>query len=176
MTATLIVPGLGGSGPAHWQTHWEARYPHSVRVEQADWDRPDRAGWCATLEAAVRAAPGAVVLVAHSLGCLTVAHWAATGSVGAVKGALLVAPPDVESPACASDALRGFAPVPRQKLPFPSTLVASRDDSYAHIDYARALAAAWGARFVDVGALGHINAESQLGDWPAGRALLDALR
>ncbi|MET0339865.1 MAG: alpha/beta hydrolase [Polyangiales bacterium] len=175
MTAILIVPGLGGSGPEHWQTVWEARDLRCVRVQQDDWDQPERVAWCARLEAAVIAAGGEVVLVAHSLGCLTVAHWAAAGSVHAVKAALLVAPPDAESTSCTVDVLRGFAPVPRARLPFPSTLVASRNDAYARIEHARDLAAAWGARFVDVGELGHINAASRLGDWPAGRALLDAL-
>lgn len=175
MTAILIVPGLGGSGPEHWQTRWEARDPRCVRVLQDDWDRPDLDGWCARLEQAVRDADSEVVLVAHSLGCLTVAHWARRGSVGAVRGALLVAPPDVESLERCPSALHGFAPMPRETLAFPSILVASRDDVYADIDCARELAIAWGARFVDVGEQGHINAESRLGEWPQGRALLAEL-
>ena len=175
MPAILIVPGLGGSGPEHWQTHWEERDPRCVRVLQDDWDSPDRERWCARLEQAVCAAAGDVVLVAHSLGCLTVAHWARGGSVAAVRGALLVAPPDVESLERCPSALHGFAPMPRETLPFPSILVASRDDVYADISCARSLADAWGARFVDVGEQGHINAESRLGDWAEGRALLAEL-
>ena len=34
---------------------------------------------------------------------------------------------------------------------------------------------AWGAQFIDHGACGHINADSGLGDWPEGRALLRSL-
>lgn len=181
MATILIVPGLGGSGEEHWQSHWERRDPHCRRVEQRDWDAPVLEDWCSTLEHAVvdaAAEQGApVLLAAHSLGCIAVAHWALRGgSVDRVRGALLVAPADVESPDRVPAQLLHFAPIPRARLPFPSVVVASRDDSYACISRARALAEAWGARLVDVGALGHINADSQLGDWPQGRALLDELR
>ena len=175
MTAILIVPGLGGSGPEHWQTHWEQRDPRCVRVQQDDWERPEREAWCARLEQAVRDAQSEVVLVAHSLGCLTVAHWAREGSVQAVRGALLVAPPDVESSTRCPLTLSSFAPAPRETLPFPSILVASRDDVYADIDRVRELAGAWGARVVDVGEQGHINAESRLGAWQQAQALLAEL-
>jgi hypothetical protein len=36
-------------------------------------------------------------------------------------------------------------------------------------------AARWGSTFIDAGALGHINAASQLEDWPYGLARLQAL-
>jgi predicted alpha/beta hydrolase family esterase len=54
-------------------------------------------------------------------------------------------------------------------------VIASDDDPYVSIDRARGFAAAWGATFVAAGAVGHINAASGLGDWPAGRRALDAL-
>ena len=72
-SSVLIVPGLGGSGPQHWQSVWQARYPELRRVEQASWDEPRLGPWVATLEAHVLAANAPVVLVAHSLGCLLVA-------------------------------------------------------------------------------------------------------
>jgi uncharacterized protein len=170
-----MLPGLSGSGPDHWQTRWEQLDQRCVRVQQSDWDRPDCTDWCARLEEAVASTEGDVVLVAHSLGCLLVAHWAYAGEVDRVKGALLVAPPDVEAPERAPEATLSFAPIPREPLPFPAILVASQDDSYASIEFARELADAWGARLVDVGEQGHINAESQLGVWEQGRALLDEL-
>jgi len=37
------------------------------------------------------------------------------------------------------------------------------------------MAADWGARAESLGAAGHVNAESGLGDWPAGMARLAAL-
>ena len=95
----LIVPGLGGSGPDHWQTRWETCLPHVARVVQRDWDRPDRDAWIEALVRAVREAPAPVVLVAHSLGCAVVAHAAARDPGIPVRAALLVAPADVDSPA-----------------------------------------------------------------------------
>jgi len=174
----LIVPGLGGSGPAHWQTAWQARLPGCARVVQRDWDHPDRELWLQALRQAIEAAGGPVVAAAHSLGCVLVAHavtrWPAL-IARALRAALLVAPADVDSPAHTPPETRGFAPIPRARLPFPATVVASGDDPYMSIARARALAVAWGADFVDAGALGHINADSRLGDWPAGRRALDAL-
>ncbi len=49
----LILPGLGGSGPEHWQTLWERQIEDSARVSQRDWDHPDREEWVAALAAAV---------------------------------------------------------------------------------------------------------------------------
>ncbi|PKO59862.1 MAG: alpha/beta hydrolase, partial [Betaproteobacteria bacterium HGW-Betaproteobacteria-18] len=109
------------------------------------------------------------------LGCLLVAAWAAhSRNAHRVKAALLVAPGDV-----AQEALRpmlaSWLPIPLQALPFKSTLVASQDDPYCSLERALGFAAAWGSRRVDAGAAGHINADSGLGDWPQGQALLNEL-
>jgi predicted alpha/beta hydrolase family esterase len=171
----LTVPGLCGSGPAHWQTRWEVLHPGHVRVEQRDWDHPDLDVWLAALAGAIVTAGEPVVLAAHSLGAVLVAHAAARGLTAGVRGALLVAPADVESPSCTPPETRCFAPIPRAPLPFPATVVASQNDPYVPLDRARAFASAWGAAFVDAGARGHLNASSGLGDWAEGRALLAAL-
>ncbi|MEU9128474.1 alpha/beta fold hydrolase [Kitasatospora sp. NPDC048540] len=169
----LVLPGYQGSGPGHWQTRWERERPDRFhRVEQADWDHPLVGDWVAALDAAVTAAGRPVVLVAHSLGCVTVAHWAggAPASAASVTGALLVAPADIDTAEVPE--LVNFRPVPQRPLPFPSTVVSGSDDPWCTPDRARAFAAAWGAHFVDLGPYGHINADSGLGSWPAGRALL----
>ena len=175
VTRIRLVPGLGGSGPDHWQALWAGTRPHARMVRQASWDAPAVADWVAGIDAAIDAAGGPVVLVAHSLGCPAVAHWATrTPDPGRIAGALLVAPADVERPdACA--AIRGFAPVPLMPLPFRSTVVASRDDPYAAFARIACFARSWGSAFVDAGALGHINVASNLGDWPFGAVLLDDL-
>ncbi len=170
----LILPGYNGSGPDHWQTAWEATRTDCQRVEQASWHDPDPDSWSSVLEAMVIAAPAPVIIVAHSLGCAAVAHWAARGSIHAIAGALLVAPCDVARPGL-PEAIRRFAPMPALALPFRSTLVASSNDSYATIERSRCFARDWGSAFVDAGALGHINAASGLGDWAFGQVLLDAL-
>lgn len=173
--SVLTLPGYGSSGPDHWQSLWEERYGYR-RVEQDDWLEPDADEWVKTLDRAVDVAGGPVVLVAHSLGCALAVRWAVRGRGDRVAGALLVAPADVDSPAHTPDEVRGFAPLPAVALPFPAIVVASDDDPFMDVARARALAAAWGARWVGVGALGHVNAASGIGDWPAGHRLLDELR
>jgi predicted alpha/beta hydrolase family esterase len=168
----LILPGIGSSGPAHWQTLWEGDRSF-YRVEPRDWEHPRCGEWVASLERAVARFGGDSVLVAHSLGCLLAVHWAAQSS-RRVKAALLVAPPDPEAPAFPPSA-EGFSPLPAIALPFPSLLAASRDDPFGSLEFARSAAAAWGSEFVDVGAAGHVNAASGLGAWPEGRALLRRL-
>lgn len=171
----LILPGWQNSGEGHWQTRWEALHGFH-RVEQHDWMHPLRGDWSARLEETVVDAGGPVVLVAHSLGCILAAWWAAhSRNAHRVRGALLVAPGDVESPDVAP-LLPGWSPIARQPLPFPAVLVASQDDPYCSFARAQGLAASWGARLHDAGARGHLNAESGLGDWPEGLALLQALQ
>ncbi len=172
--SVLILPGWQSSGPAHWQSRWEALHGY-VRVEQHDWLRPLRGDWSMRLEEAVLARPEGVVLVAHSLGCLLVAAWAAhSRHTDRVRAALLVAPGDAERPELQAQ-LHSWSPIVRKRLPFPSLLVGSRNDPFCRFERAQALAADWGARFHDLGEAGHINADSGLGDWPEGHARLQAL-
>jgi serine hydrolase len=171
-TPILIVPGLGGSGPDHWQSRWQLAHPTARRVEQADWNRPVRARWLHRLAEAVRDTPGAI-LVGHSLGCALIAHLAWQHPHLPISGALLVAPADVDDHAAAE--LREFAPMPLVPLPFRSVLVASSNDPYMTIERARMLSQAWGARFVSAGACGHINVAAGFGPWQAGAQLLAEL-
>lgn len=173
----LTVPGLNSSGPGHWQTMWETRRNDCGRADLGMWHAPRRNAWVTKLNQAIRNAPRPLVICAHSLGCLAVAWWAVLeGQVGdePVAGAMLVAPPDCERDD-ASGSIGGFGSMPRRLLPFPSVLVASRNDAYASIEASRAMARSWGSEFVDIGNAGHINAESNLGHWPTGEAILEAL-
>ena len=169
----LIVPGLGNSGPEHWQTHWEATLPGARRVHQEDWERPDRQSWLAALAGAVENAKRPPLIVAHSLACALVAHYAAENPEAWIAGAFLVSPSDVDSPAHTPEEVRDFAPLPLTPLPFPAMLLASRDDPF--VDFARAgeIATSWGASFHDMGALGHMNGASALGNWPAAMTLFE---
>jgi len=170
----LILPGWQNSGPQHWQSLWQTRFGYQ-RVEQHDWMRPLRGDWIARLEDVVLSADQPVVLVAHSLGCQLVAAWAAHSSnTRRVKAALLVAPGDPERDEL-RPVLTSWAPAVMQALPFPSTLVASTNDPYCSFERACGFASAWGAGLVTLGAMGHINADSGLGDWPQGQTLLQAL-
>jgi len=171
----LTVPGLGGSGPSHWQSLWESARPDTVRVELGMWNTPHRNAWVTKLDQAISAAQAPVILAAHSLGCLAVAWWAELTRQPygwPVAGALLVAPADVDRPD-AQDDLKAFRPSPTAPLPFPSILVASRDDPWIAIERAHSLAVGWGSHFVDAGAQGHINAASGVGWWTEGQELLE---
>jgi predicted alpha/beta hydrolase family esterase len=170
----LVLPGWQNSGPQHWQSMWEQRYGY-VRVEQHDWDRPRRGDWVARLEDVLLTRDEPAVLVAHSLGCMLVAAWAAhSKNPQRVKAALLVAPGDPERPDV-REQIPGWSPIPLQALPFPSVLVASRDDPFCEFERARLFAHAWGSQFMDYGLCGHINADSGLASWPEGHVLLQDL-
>lgn len=170
----LNVPGWTGSGPGHWMSLWEHDDPQILRVEQENWDNPNPEVWSATLEACVRQAAMGVVLVAHSCGVSTVQHWAQLGE-SRIVGAFLVAPPDPEQ-ADAPAAINCFGPMRRFTLPFPSVVVASRNDPTCAFLRAEQFAREWGARFVDAGKAGHLNTASGHGAWPEGKALLTELK
>ena len=173
----VIVPGIGNSGEQHWQSRWQASHASVTRIAPSSWDAPECGDWVMAIEHAVRAAEARVVLVAHSLGCLAVAHWAAQRSAAGgdglalVAGALLVAVPDPYGPTFPVEA-RGFAPLPRNHFGFSSMIVASDDDPYGSVDYAKRCAVDWSSSLHRIGPRGHINADSGLGDWPAGWTLL----
>lgn len=174
----LILPGWQGSPAEHWQSHWQRILPDASRVEQDDWLQPSREAWVARLEEQVAAAPGCLVLVAHSLGCITLAHWAAQAApalLDKVRGALLVAPADVERPGC-PEALQNFAPIARRLLPFPSLLVGSDNDPAATPCRALELARDWGAEPVVLPGAGHINVKSGHCQWEQGFAHLYRLQ
>jgi hypothetical protein len=172
----LLLPGWLDSGPAHWQSRWEALHGDE-RVVQADWEHPLRGDWMARLDEVVADGPAgrAVVLVAHSLGCQLVAAWAAhSRHTARVRAALLVALPDTER-ADAPLPLHRWRPIVRQRLPFRALAVVSEDDPFCTPARARAMAADWGCDVREAGPLGHINGDSGLGDWPAGREWLARL-
>lgn len=172
-TRFFIVPGFGNSGPGHWQTYFEQMRPDFIRVEQSEWEAPDCQEWVQTLEQALAGHDlSNVVLIAHSLGCATIAHWA--GRYGhRIKGALLVAPSDIETTHYAALPTTGFAPMPLARLPFPSKVVASTNDEWCTLARARQFADAWGSELLNIGNVGHINIASGYGPWPAGLLLLD---
>ena len=124
----IIVPGWRNSSPEHWQSLWAQTLPNVERVEQNDWLTPKREDWVRTLEALILSRPEPVIVVAHSLGCITTTHLGAEAAAR-IRSALLVAPADPERRAHLAD----FAPVPYQLLPYRSVLVASSNDPYCPI-------------------------------------------
>jgi len=172
--SVLILAGIGNSGPQHWQSLWEQSAPKFERIQQRDWNNPVCEEWRNALEVAAKRAGSSVVVVAHSLACLVVAHWAAQEH-SPIKAALLVAVPDPTGLNFPKEAI-GFSTTPTKPFSFPSVVVASTDDPYGIIENSSSLAKAWGSQFVNIGACGHINASSGLGEWPEGYELLSQLR
>lgn len=170
MTEIIHLPGIGNSGKAHWHTLWEDADPAIRRFAPTSWDEPDCSDWVAALEKAVCAAQAPPILVAHSLACLLVAHWHQVSDLP-VRGAMLVAVPDPSSPAFPPQAM-SFADTPQRKFRFPALIVASTDDPYGALPYVQTRAEQWGCDLKIIGAAGHINGESELGNWPEGLALL----
>jgi predicted alpha/beta hydrolase family esterase len=130
----ITLPGIGGSGEAHWQSRWEAHEPRMRRFSPSNWDLPDLDDWIAALDREIAMSAAPPLLVAHSLSCLLVAHWSARTD-RTIAGALLVAPPDPASSAFPAQA-GGFADPPTQALPFPSLIIASSNDPYGSIAHA----------------------------------------
>lgn len=175
MRSVLIVPGIGNSGPGHWQTLWQQREPARFRrIEQSDWDHPHAPTWIDAFVQAVGNEPEPVVIVAHSLGTLLTVL-AVPACEHKVAAAMLVSVPDPAGPAFPRPEATGFDAVPRRRLGFPSLVVMSSNDPYGSVEHARELARCWGSDFTCVGDAGHINASNGLGAWPQGRALLDGL-
>ena len=167
----LILPGLHGVGPDHWQTAWQQAFPSMQRVEQTNWEKPVYADWSARLTEAVNRAPRPIVLVAHSLGTSLTMRWSFEQREHAKKvaGAFLVAPTDRDRfDASPTSPVRGWGPMILERLPFPSMVIASRNDDRVSFDRAEIFAKAWGARLVDAGNLGHIGSAAKLGLWPLG--------
>lgn len=133
-----------------------------MRVQQREWNQPVCSEWVNGLEQAVAEMGKRPVLIAHSLGCLCVAHWPARTSLK-IKGAFLVAPPNPEEASFPSEDI-GFSSVPLRSFGFPSIVVASSNDPYGSLEFVRACALGWSSRFVNIGPAGHINSESGLGD------------
>jgi predicted alpha/beta hydrolase family esterase len=184
MPTVLIVPGLRDAVAQHWQTLLEARLRAARRpvasVAPMGREDLDCAARTAAIEHAAQAIEGPIVIVAHSGGCLMLAHWARQ-TRRAVLGALLATPADFERPLPegyptlqALDA-GGWLPVPRQPLPFRSIVAASRNDPLAGYDRVVALAAGWGSECVDLGEVGHLNPASGYGEWPRADEFIETL-
>lgn len=169
----FIIPGLGNSGYGHWQTIWERDFGFK-RINQRDWDTPDREEWIDTIQEELKQYnPSTVILVGHSLACSTVVYWSQKYPTK-IKGALLVAPSDTESEVY-PPGTSGFKPMPLTKLPFRSTVISSMNDMYVSVERANHFANAWGSKLILLPDAGHINVAAGFGKWPGGLDFLKQL-
>ena len=182
VTSFLISPGLRDHVAEHWQSLLAARLANAWTVPPLQADKLSCAARVEAIQRVLEQIDGPVILVAHSAGVMMVAHWAQTHAcAGQIKGALLATPADVESPFPAgyptTEALaaNGWLPIPRQPLPFPSILAASRNDPLASFERLQQLARNWDSELVDLGEVGHLNPAAGFGEWPLADALLRQL-
>ncbi|MDM0023663.1 RBBP9/YdeN family alpha/beta hydrolase [Variovorax saccharolyticus] len=180
----LVVPGLRDHVDAHWQTLLDVRLRARGRkvrtVPPMGRSDLDCAARVEAIEREAQSIDGPLVLVAHSGGCVMVAHWARR-TRRAVHGALMATPPDFEQampegyPTLADLSAGGWLPVPREPLPFPSIVAASRNDPLAAFDSVAQLAQGWDSRLVDLGEVGHLNPASGFGEWRRAEQFVDEL-
>ncbi len=171
----LLIPGLRNSGPDHWQSIWEAQYPERFRrVMQDNWGAPDNEAWTNRIQEEVEKSDIAdIILIGHSVGCAAIVNWYHRFG-GAIRGAMLVAPSDVDR-ADYPSYITGFAPVKLQPLPFPSIVVASDDDHVVTLERARYFANCWKSRLFVLEKAGHVDGKNGYGSWPEGLNYLEEL-
>lgn len=173
MQSFLILHGLGGSGPDHWQT-WLAdeltkRDFHVCYPTFSNVDSPDKKVWLEELAVAFETIPEnqPLTVITHSLGCLLWLHFAAGQNKRLAKQVILVAPP---SPTRILSAAKSFFPVPLEKenltrAAAKTLFVHSSNDPYCSLNETQ--------NFMNIGLpalvlpnMGHINVDSGHGKWP----------
>jgi predicted alpha/beta hydrolase family esterase len=171
----LIVPGLHDSGPTHWQSWLQTQYRGAVRVKQRHWAEPDLDRWADQIAQTIARGSDKTtwIAVAHSFGCLALAHHLARhkpvpGEHHGIRAALLVAPADPVKFGLSER-------LSTEGLGIPSTLFGSENDPWMPLERAGQWATHWGARFQNLGAVGHINTESGFGPWPLARFKVDQM-
>jgi predicted alpha/beta hydrolase family esterase len=172
--AFLLIHGLEGSGPEHWQSWLAARlsargfdvaYPS---LPDADSPRIDR--WLGALDAELARLPVAeTTVLCHSLGSLLWLHHAARQTSLQVARALLVAPPqpdDEDAPSV------GFRPTPLDRdgvaaAARETQLICSTNDPWCPPETSRRIGEATGIPIDWLESAGHINTDAGFGPWPA---------
>jgi predicted alpha/beta hydrolase family esterase len=165
----LILHGLYGNGPGHWQ-EWlageaaaagmDVRYP---ALPEKDAPTPD--AWLAALDAELADLdPDALQVAAHSLACHLWAMRAGRGDLRAAR-VLLVAPPSARELAavCPTFPTTDLAAQPLLAACADTTLVLGEDDPYRPSQDAfrrTGVATQW------LAGGGHINVDSGYGEWP----------
>ncbi len=174
MTKYFTIPGYGGSGNNHWQTYFDTKLDHCIRIQQNDWDHPVIEDWVERINETLKDENLAeVILITHSLGGIALLQWVKKYAKK-IKGALLVAPPDIENP-YEDLGLGETVSIPQFELPFPSIVVCSSDDHWMNLERSKYFADIWGSELVILDNAGHINGDSGYGEWDEGIKILKKL-
>jgi uncharacterized protein len=170
----LFLAGYGNSTGEHWQTKWFRQFPNSVWVEQKNWDYPVCEDWVSELDKVLTTINQPVVVIAHSLGCLTFVEWSRQNPeicIAKIAGVFLVAVPDADATSFPKD-IQGYQCSSFEKLPVKSLMIASSNDPYASVDRTEFFAKQWSSELIWIGEKGHINVSAGFGDWPDGEEYL----
>ena len=171
----IVLHGLGGSGPEHWQS-W--LYKELLDAGEnvyyptlPDYDDPHKDEWIQTLEDTFHTiSSDHITVVAHSLGCILWLQFALKNNQmikNRVKRVMLVAPP---SPYLEHEIIQRFFPLPvkgKEAIQsYEHTLqIQSTNDPYCSVEdsqYFKNL----GIKQLLVVNKGHINIDSGFGEWP----------
>ena len=168
------VPGYTNAGPAHWQTLLENKFTNFKRVMQQDWLSPLREEWMQGIEETVSAIDGDIILVGHSCGAVAIAQWALACDSSKVKGALLVAPADIDSDS-AIEAIHVQRPLPNDVLPFSTKLIYSDNDDHSSAARSKQMGENWGSELILVKGASHFHTEAGFGEWPEAEKWIEQL-
>lgn len=156
----LIVPGLHNSDEDHWQTYWQAALPYSKRIAIDNWSTPDLEKWRNGIKQSLETINEPAIIIAHSFGTLASAS-IAEEYADKIAALFLVAPADPDKFAIADD-------LPQSVLPVETKIIASSNDPWMTDNKAAYWALQWGADFLRLKNVGHINSQSNIGFWPEG--------
>lgn len=161
----INIPGLHNSDCGHWQTILEKEHPAEfIRINQENWDEPDRETWISKIEEELsNRNHSELILIGHSIGCIAILKWFEKFR-HKIKGAIFVAPSDSEKESY-PNYITGFTPIPTEKLPFPSVLVASTNDHVTELSRSKEFAKNWGSKLIILENAGHIETKSGFGKW-----------
>lgn len=151
----------------HWVRRWSRNLKTGRLLEVATSKVTQQAFGGTCIVEAAGSATRPVLLVGYHLGIAAIAQAAGRLDTGIVKGAFLVAPPDLTLCSDAGD-VQGSGQISNAALPFPSLMVASRSDPRCSFEKASEMALAWGSHLVDAGEIGQIDTSSGHGPWPEG--------
>jgi len=163
----LIISDAADAGGDYWQTRWEVKLSTAQKVILPAEDKPDLSKWADIITEIARNCARPIVVIAHSWGIPAVMY--ALPHLGEkICGGFFVCPPDINGSDEKSERAADVRSYPHSPLPFPSIVIASRNDLSGNYEKTERLAAEWRSLFMDAGDSGHIDAESGYGPWPEG--------
>ena len=167
----LIVPNIGGAAEGDWPSRWRAKLSTARFVHPADLADRRREAWTEAVVWRAREVTRPALFIGHGLGAMAIADAGRAPKGADVRGAFLVTPPDEQGLERLASA--DWSPA-RAPLPWPSVVVASRNDPFGAYAAVAALAADWGSELIDAGEAGGLDAASGHGPWPEGLIRLAA--